>query len=50
MNPYFQNQFPYQGQPQSYGYPNPNFQGYSHPTQPPSIEAMYTTVQPYNNK
>ena len=50
MHPYYQNQYGYQ-QPQ-YGYQQPQAPYQPHPQsqQLPNIQAMYNTVQPYNNK
>ena len=51
MNPYFQNQqFGYQNVAGYYGYNQTSFQGYGYTSPAQSIEAMYTTVHPYNSK
>lgn len=51
MNPYFQNQqFGYPNQGAYYGYNQKAYQNYGYANQPQTIEAMYTTVHPYNNE
>ena len=48
MNPYYQNQFGYANGQQQYG--QTMYQMGQQGNQKLNIEAMYTSVQPYNNR
>jgi hypothetical protein len=51
MNPYYQNQqFGYPNQGNYYSFNQNSFQNYGYASSTQTIEAMYNTVHPYNDK